>query len=84
MKAECRACTSEPTSAIYVIRVTKQGVPVQDGLPNPQRLTFNNEDERAPSWSPDGTRIAYMCHNRGRGFEIPHPRYKSGAAAHPG
>jgi Tol biopolymer transport system component len=62
---------AHPTSAaIYIMRVTKQGVPVQDGLPNPQRLTFDNEDERAPAWSPDGTRIAYMCHNRGRGFEI--------------
>jgi TolB protein len=52
------------------MRVTKQDVPVQDGMPNPQRLTFNNEDERAPAWSPDGTRIAYKCRNRGRGFEI--------------
>ena len=25
------------------------------------RLTFNNEEERAPSWSPDGTKILYMC-----------------------
>lgn len=27
----------------------------------PQRLTFNNEEERAPSWNPDGDRIAFMC-----------------------
>jgi TolB protein len=25
------------------------------------RLTFNNEEERGPSWSPDGTRIVYIC-----------------------
>ncbi len=25
------------------------------------RLTFNNVEERAPAWSPDGTRITYMC-----------------------
>ena len=24
-------------------------------------LTSNNEEERAPSWSPDGTKILYMC-----------------------
>lgn len=45
-----------------------------------QQLTFNTEEERAPNWSPDGTRILYMCrkgdndtpHNplRPRTFEI--------------
>ena len=25
------------------------------------QLTFNAEEERAPAWSPDGTRIAYSC-----------------------
>lgn len=25
------------------------------------QLTSNNEEERAPSWSPDGTKILYMC-----------------------
>jgi TolB protein len=25
------------------------------------RLTFNSEEERAPSWSPDGMRIVYSC-----------------------
>jgi TolB protein len=46
---------------IYVMRVTKQGTPVQDGQPNPQQLTHNSVEERAPAWSPDGKRIAYMC-----------------------
>ena len=38
------------------------------------QLTFNNEEERAPSWSPDGTKILYMCRalwlNSGTDFEI--------------
>ena len=38
------------------------------------RLTFNNEEERAPSWSPDGTKILYMCRalwlNSGTDFEL--------------
>ena len=25
------------------------------------RLTFNNEEERGPDWSPDGSRIAFAC-----------------------
>jgi len=27
------------------------------------RLTSNNEEERAPLWSSDGTRIVYMSHD---------------------
>ena len=27
----------------------------------PVQLTMNSEEERAPAWSSDGTRIAYMC-----------------------
>ena len=41
------------TAEIYVINADGTGVPV--------RLTDNAEAERAPSWSPDGTRIVYMC-----------------------
>jgi TolB protein len=32
-----------------------------DGTGTPERLTLNAEEERATSWSPDGTRIAFMC-----------------------
>ena len=39
-----------------------------------KQLTFNNEEERAPSWSPDGTKILYMCRalwlNSGTDFEL--------------
>jgi Tol biopolymer transport system component len=38
---------------IYVMNADGTGVPLQ--------LTFNAEEERAPAWSPDGLRIAYMC-----------------------
>jgi TolB protein len=37
---------------IYVINVDGTGL---------TRLTFNAEEQRAPSWSPDGSRIVYMC-----------------------
>ena len=40
-----------------------------DGTGAPQRLTFNAAEERGPTWSPDGTRIAYAC-RRGAIFEI--------------
>jgi Tol biopolymer transport system component len=40
------------TAEIYVITVDGTGL---------TRLTFNNEEERGPSWSPDGTRIVYSC-----------------------
>jgi Tol biopolymer transport system component len=41
------------TAEIYVINASGSGGPVQ--------LTSNAEEERAPAWSPDGTRIVFMC-----------------------
>src|SRR5919108_3191265 len=41
-----------------------------NGTGTPERLTFNAEEERAPAWSLDGTRIAFMCRRGGADFEI--------------
>jgi TolB protein len=41
------------TAEIYVINA--------DGTGAPTRLTYNAEEERAAAWSPDGTRIVFMC-----------------------
>jgi len=48
------------TAEIYVMNA--------DGTGAPTRLTYNAEEERAPAWSPDGTRIAFMCR---RGLPAP-------------
>ena len=50
------------TAEIYVMNA--------DGTGQPVRLTNNTEEERAPAWSPDGTRIVYMCRHGGTDFEI--------------
>jgi len=50
------------TAEIYVMNA--------DGSGKPERLTNNAEEERAPSWSPDGKRIAYMSRKGGNDFEI--------------
>ncbi len=50
------------TAEIYLINADGTGAPV--------RLTNNVEEERGPSWSPDGTRIVFMCRRGGSDFEI--------------
>lgn len=41
-----------------------------DGAGKPVRLTQNTEEERGPTWSPDGKRIAFACRRNGLDFEI--------------
>jgi TolB protein len=41
-----------------------------DGTGEPVRLTDNLEEERAVSWSPDGTRVVFMCRRGGPDFEL--------------
>ena len=50
------------TAEIYVLPADGSGTPI--------RLTFNTEEERSPTWSPDGTRIAFSCRRGGSDFEI--------------
>jgi TolB protein len=50
------------TAEIYVIDA--------DGKGKPARLTNNAEEERAPSWSPDGRRIVFCCRRGGPDLEI--------------
>ena len=50
------------TAEIYSIKA--------DGTGKPVRLTNNTEEERAPSWSPNGKRIAFCCRRNGPDFEI--------------
>jgi TolB protein len=49
------------TAEVYVISA--------DGS-NRKRLTNNAEEERAPAWSPDGSRILFMCRRGGPDFEM--------------
>jgi TolB protein len=52
-----------PVSAeIYIINANGTGKPI--------RLTNNSEEERAPTWSPDGKRILFMCRRGGTDFEL--------------
>jgi TolB protein len=55
--------TNSVTAEIYVISAGGPGG-------GPVRLTHNAEEERAATWSPDGTRIAFMCRRGGTDFEI--------------
>jgi len=50
------------TAEVYVIDA--------DGMSKPTRLTNNTEEERAPSWSPDGKRIVFCCRRGGPDLEI--------------
>jgi TolB protein len=54
--------TNSATAEIYSVR--------SDGTGTPVRLTNNTEEERAPAWSPDGTRIVFQCRRNGPDFEI--------------
>lgn len=54
--------TNAVSAEIYVIDASGRGKPI--------RLTNNNEEERAPAWSPDGKRILFMCRRGGSDFEI--------------
>ena len=49
------------TAEIYVTNIDGTGL---------TRLTFNGEEERGPSWSPDGTKIVYSCRRGGADFEL--------------
>ncbi|HEY3278943.1 MAG TPA: hypothetical protein VGJ83_00400, partial [Gemmatimonadales bacterium] len=50
------------TAEIYAIAA--------NGVGQPLRLTNNTEEERGAAWSPDGTRLVFMCRRGGADFEI--------------
>ena len=53
---------NDPSVEIFVINAEGSGSPV--------RLTANDEEERAPAWSPDGKRILYIARKGGPDFEL--------------
>jgi Tol biopolymer transport system component len=54
--------TNAVSAELYVINA--------DAKRKPIKLTSNNEEERAPAWSPDGQRILFLCRRGGSDFEI--------------
>ena len=53
---------NDPSAEIFLINA--------DGSGSPVRLTTNDEEERAPAWSPDGKRILYVARKGGPDFEL--------------
>jgi len=53
---------NDPSAEIFVINA--------DGSGSAVRLTANDEEERAPAWSPDGKRIVYAARKGGPDFEL--------------
>lgn len=41
-----------------------------NGKAAPRKLTSNRYEERAPSWSPDGKRISFVCRNGVKEFQV--------------
>jgi TolB protein len=59
--------TSHSTSDNYTNAVSAEIYAISaDGTSKPKALTSNKEEERAPAWSSDGKRIAFMCRRNGR------------------
>jgi Tol biopolymer transport system component len=54
--------TNDPSTELFVIRADGRGQPV--------RLTNNQEEERAPMWSPDGQRLVFVARRGGPDFEL--------------
>ena len=63
--------TSHPVTDDPIISVQAEiYVMNADGSGALERLTFNQEEERAASWSPDGTKIVFACRYGGSDLEI--------------
>jgi TolB protein len=57
--------TNSATAEIFALNILTTAA-----AGKPIRLTNNAEEERAPSWSPDGKRIVFCCRRGGPDFEI--------------
>ena len=57
------AFTSRPSACIngQACQVAAELWVINADGTNPQRLTVNSVEERSPDWSPDGTKLMYMC-----------------------